>query len=182
MTVKEIIKNSEPHNLPARREEEYSYPRVFRDMNDWMGRWDRLFDSFFNRAWGLTPVRAPEIWNGKPAEWTGFTPAINVSETDNELRVTAELPGLNQKDIEIMLDNNLLVIKGEKRQESEDKGRNFYRVERSYGKFQRSIALPEYVDAEKIEATFSNGVLTLTLPKLPELKPKSRKIEIQSAK
>jgi HSP20 family protein len=182
MAVKEVTKNGEVQKLPARREEVYTYPGVFREMDEWMSRWDRLFGSFFNRAWGLAPSRVPESWNMRPADWTGFTPALNISETEEALLITAELPGINEKDIELTVDHGVLAIKGEKRQETEDKGTDYYRKERTYGKFQRSISLPDYVDVDEIEAAFKNGVLTLTLAKRPELQHKPRKIEIHPGK
>lgn len=116
----------------------------------------------------------------------GAWPRVNISETDKELRITAELPGVEQKDIDITLTGGDLVIKGEKKSESEekkdDKGRSYHRAERSFGSFARRMALPFEVEAGKIDATFKDGVLTLVLPKPAEAQKASRKIEIKSEK
>lgn len=181
MTVKDLIKNGDLHQVQA-RPEKYAYPTLLRDMNDWMSKWDQWFDRQINSVWGFSPSRLVERTSNQAPLLGSFTPAINVSETENELLITAELPGMEQKDIELTVENGTLRIKGEKRQETEDKIHNYYRVERSYGTFQRNISLPTYVDEEKIDASFKNGVLTLTLPKRPELQPQSRKIEIRTEK
>lgn len=107
----------------------------------------------------------------------------NVSETDKEIRVTAELPGLEQKDIDISVTGNRLTIKGEKTSENEEKkdeeGRQFHRIERSSGMFQRSMTLPFEIDNNAVNAEFKNGVLTVTVTKPPEAVEKTRKIEIK---
>lgn len=108
---------------------------------------------------------------GLPAlgEWS---PAMDVSETKDAVVVKAEVPGMDPKDIQLSLQENTLTIKGEKKQEKEkeEKGEHFYRAERSYGAFARAVRLPVSVDAEKVTATFKNGVLTVTLPKAPAAK------------
>lgn len=109
----------------------------------------------------------------------GFVPArINVSETDNELRITAELPGVSQNDVEITLNDDILTIRGEKRFENKDDRENFHFVECSYGTFQRSMRLPYATDPDQVQATFENGVLTVTLPK-NQAKERSRRIQVQ---
>jgi HSP20 family protein len=107
------------------------------------------------------------------AEWS---PRINVSETEKEIQVTAELPGIEEKDVEVTLDNGVLLIKGEKKAEKEEKNKNYHRVERSYGAFTRSFTLPQTVSGEEAQAEYNNGVLRVTLPKREEAK--SRRIEI----
>jgi len=108
-----------------------------------------------------------------------FIPAhLNVSETANEIRITAELPGVNQDDIEFNLDNNILTIRGEKRFERTDEKENFHFVERSYGTFQRSVQLPYRVDPGQVQARFDNGVLTVVVPK-SRMQDPSRRIQIQ---
>jgi HSP20 family protein len=124
---------------------------------------DRLFDDTF-RSFGLTAF-------GRGAAW----PSVEVSETDSEVRVTAEVPGLAEKDIELTLDNGLLTLRGERKSETEDKDRGY--SERFYGRFERRIALPTSVDEEKANARFDNGVLTVTLPKSPEAE-RGRRIPI----
>jgi HSP20 family protein len=121
-------------------------------------RMNRMFDEFF-QASGLEPVGA--FREG----WDAFSPRVDVVETDKEIKVSVELPGLEEKDIEVGLSQNVLTISGEKRQVKEEKGQNYLRAERSYGSFKRSIPLSCPVDAGKTEARFRKGVLTVTLPK-----------------
>ncbi len=108
----------------------------------------------------------------------------NVSETDKEICITAELPGMDQKDIDISVAASRITIKGEKKSEKEEKkeeeGRQFHRIERSSGSFQRSISLPFYIDPDKVGAEFKNGVLTVTIAKPPEVAEKTKKIEVTS--
>jgi HSP20 family protein len=133
---------------------------------------NRMFDRFFDDPFGLTRVGGERL--------SAFLPSVDVSETDKEIKVTAELPGMDEKDIEIRLDHDNLVITGEKKAESEEKGKNFHRVERSFGSFQRVIPLESEIDAEKIEAVFEKGVLNVTLPKPAASVSKTRKIEIKA--
>ncbi len=128
---------------------------------------DRLWEDFF----GARDVVAPQegIWG----------PAVDISETKDSLIVKAELPGMDPKDIDISLSGDTLIIKGEKKQEKEEKGENFHRIERRYGSFARSIRLPIEVDSNKIEATYKQGVLKIVLPKKEEAKPKQ--IEVKAA-
>jgi len=111
--------------------------------------------------------------------WASFEPRINVSETEKELKVTAELPGMEKKDVSVEVDNGMLTIKGEKKQETEDKGEKWYRVERVTGSFYRSVALNVDVDAAKCKATLDNGVLKVSLPKKEEKSPKNVSIEVK---
>lgn len=103
-------------------------------------------------------------------------PSIDLAETESEVVVKADLPGMSDKEIEVTISDNVLSIKGEKRAEKEEKGKRFHRVERSYGSFFRSVALPAHVDQEKASAKFENGVLEIKIPKSEEAKPK--KVEI----
>lgn len=128
------------------------------DMNLW-------FDRMFSREFGLSP-----LW--PESRWSGFVPNVDVVESDKAITVTAELPGMEDSDIELQIRDNALVIRGEKEHRKEEKDRNVYRAERSYGSFQRCVPLPTEVDHEKADAVFKNGVLTITLPKL---RPSKRK-------
>ncbi|HET7715747.1 MAG TPA: Hsp20/alpha crystallin family protein, partial [Bauldia sp.] len=130
---------------------------------------NRLFDDAF-RGFDLMPF-GTERWLDRGMGW----PTIEVSETDKDVKVTAELPGLDEKQVQVELVNGVLSIKGEKKTETEDKERLF--SERYYGRFERRIPI-EDVDEEKIHATFKNGVLTVTLPKLPEVQQKVKRIAI----
>jgi HSP20 family protein len=118
----------------------------------------RHFDDFFE-GFDLAPF-------GKAWHEGGLTPKVDVAETDDAVHVTADLPGLTENDIEVTLSDGHLHIRGEKHAEKEDKDKNYHRIERSYGSFQRSVALPAEVDREKVDASFKNGVLTVVLPKL----------------
>jgi HSP20 family protein len=154
MTIKDLVpwKKSDKQAL-VRREEDPFY--AFRQ------EMDQVFDNFFGRGFGLTPFGS-NFMEG----FGEFNPRVDVTENDQEVKITAELPGLEEKDIDVSLSNDMLTLKGEKKAEQEDKGENYYRMERSYGSFQRSIQLPAEVDGDKVEATFKKGVLNITLPKL----------------
>jgi HSP20 family protein len=119
---------------------------------------DRLVDRFFEAKWNELPALG---------EWA---PSMDISETKDSLVAKIEAPGLDEKDIQVALQENLLTIKGEKKHEKEEKDEHFHRVERSYGAFTRSVRLPVAVDASKVTATFKNGLLTVTLPKTPAAK------------
>jgi HSP20 family protein len=121
----------------------------------------------------------------KPSTNGLLTPRIDVSETDKELRITAELPGVEQKDIAVTLTGDMLTITGQKHTDSEtksgDKEPLFHRIERSYGSFQRTMSVPYDIDPAKVDAKFKDGVLTVTLPKPAELQKQARQIEIKNA-
>jgi HSP20 family protein len=129
---------------------------------------DRLFENF-----------APRFleFNGQEA----LLPDTDFAETDKEIVVTAELPGVDPKDVEISLQNNVLTIRGEKRSQRDEKKEHYQFAERSYGSFERAMTVPDGIDAAKVEAKFDKGVLKVTLPKPPELQAKRQKIEIKSA-
>jgi len=97
---------------------------------------------------------------------------MNLAESEGEVTVTAELPGVDPKDVDISVSDNLLTIRGEKKQEKEDRKRNYHYVERRFGSFHRSIQLPSSIDANKVDASFKNGILTVTLQKRQDAKPK----------
>src|SRR4051812_20423621 len=129
---------------------------------------DELFDEFFDRAPGS--VRSDYSLS--------FAPAMEIGETDKEVKISAELPGLDEKDVEVTCSGNLLTVKGEKKAEKEEEDGDFWHRERSYGYFERSVQLPEGVDAEKAAANFKKGVLTVTVPKKPEAQSSRRTIDI----
>ncbi|HPN84323.1 MAG TPA: Hsp20/alpha crystallin family protein [Victivallales bacterium] len=111
----------------------------------------------------------------------GFVnPSFEVAETDTEFNVTAELPGLTEKDVEINLEENILTIKGEKKEEKNEKKKNYHLYERRYGSFQRSFSLPQNSDADKINASVKNGVLEIKIPKKEPSKAKNKKIEVKA--
>ena len=133
---------------------------------------NRLFDNFVQDLGSATPLT--RFGEGSFGQ---ITPQVNVSETDKEYKVTAELPGIEEKDIEVSLGQNVLTLKGEKRAEREDQQKNYHLMERSFGSFQRTIALPVEVDHDKVSASFKNGVLTVRLPKAEGAQ--ARAIQIQ---
>ena len=136
---------------------------------------DRLqsqFNDLFNEFFGKS-----QLAEGASG-WNPVMPNVDVSETDAEVHVTADLPGMDEKDVDVTLENGVLTIKGEKKFEQEDKQKNYHHVERAYGSFQRAVSIPAEVDSERVEATFKNGVLTVVLPKL-EPGPTSKHIEVR---
>jgi HSP20 family protein len=136
------------------------FERMRRDM-------DRFWDSFLEG--GLRK-------RGEEGEWL---PSLDVAETKNELVVKAEVPGMDPKDIDISLSDGVLTIKGEKRQEKEEKEADYHVVERSYGSFLRSVQLPKEVQSDKISASYKNGILRVTLPKSEEAKKKEVKVKVE---
>jgi len=128
---------------------------------------NRMFDEFFQGS-GL------ETFDAFREGWDAFSPRVDVVETDKEIKISVELPGLEEKDIDVGLSQNVLTISGEKRQEKEEKGHNYLRAERSYGSFRRSIPLSCPVDADKTDAVFRKGVLTVTLPKMAKVQDRKR--------
>ena len=113
-----------------------------------------------------------------PERPAAFCPALNVEEDESAYRVSAELPGVDPKDVEITLDHGVLTLRGEKKEDSEKKDKNYHRVERHYGCFTRSLALPVEVDGEKVAANYRNGVLEITLPKAEAAKPKQIAVKV----
>ena len=144
---------------------------------------DRLFDDFgmgFRRSpFGRSLFAAEPFWR-RELSWTA-APAVDVTESDKAYEVTAELPGMDEKNIEVKVVNGNLTIKGEKQEEKEEKKKDYYLHERHFGSFERSFEVPDGVDADKIEASFKKGVLTVTLPKKPEAQKPEKKIEVKSA-
>jgi HSP20 family protein len=137
-----------------------------RDMN-------RAFESFWNRA--------DRPFGGLATVFGEGAPRSDVVETDNGVEVTIELPGLEEKDVEVTLSDDALTVKGEKKIERKEEKKGYYMSERSYGSVFRSIPLPPGVDADKAEATFRNGVLTVRLPQSNEAKAKVRKVELKTS-
>jgi HSP20 family protein len=142
----------------------------------WRGDWpslsslqreiNRVFEGFFDDDMGLT----------RPS---GFAPAIDVAETPETVVVKAEVPGLDPKDVEISVTGDTLTIRGEKREEKEEKGKTWHRVERRYGAFARSVTLPAPIDPNHVEAVSSHGLLTITIGKSKEAKPKKIEVKVR---
>ena len=137
---------------------------------------DKLAESFFGRGMMPTLPNWRAGW-GMPAEGL-VMPSIDLKEDDKNVVLTAELPGMTDKDVELNVKNGVLTIKGEKKHSYEEKKDDVQIMERRYGQVQRSMRLPESVDADKISAKFTDGVLTVTMPKKPEAAPEAKKISI----
>lgn len=143
---------------------------------------EHVFDTFGSDFWRrpsqpiLTKERA---W--LPQMTFPISPAVDVTEKDTAFEITAELPGLDEKDVDVSVANGILTLKGEKKEEKEEKQKDYYLSERRYGSFQRSFPLPDGVDSDKIEAVFKKGLLSVTLPKTPEAQNNKRKIDVKSA-
>ena len=128
-----------------------------------------------NRIFGMSPLRGDGEETGNLAEWC---PTCDVSETNDEYRIKAELPEIRKEDVKIGIDNRVLTFQGERKQEKEEKGRKYHRVERSYGSFLRSFTLPGEVDETKIRAEFKDGILNLHLPKSEKSKTKLIEVKV----
>ena len=161
MSVRDLVPWNRGRDVTVRREAN-PFLALHREMN-------RLFDDVF-RGFDLTPVGFD-----RGLDRTIGWPNIEVSDTDKEMKVTAELPGLEEKDVELELANGVLVVKGEKKTETEDKDRLF--TERYYGHFERRIPV-EDVEEDKVSASFRNGVLTVTLPKTAQAQRQVKRIAI----
>ena len=152
--------------IPWRRKEEEGSaagsPRTFQ----------REFDELVERFFGQEPVFSRSLFSRT------FTPVVDIVENENDIIVKAEIPGMEQNDLDVNLAGDVLTIKGEKKAEHEERGDNFHRIERSYGSFSRSLALPCEVQQDKAEANYKNGVLSLRLPKSESCKKKAVKITI----
>jgi HSP20 family protein len=148
------------------------------------GEWDpfrdfqrevnRLFDDFF------TDFPPATRWGEREAAPLAFSPRVDVSETDKHVKVSAELPGMDEKDITVEMDDSAITVRGERKQEHEDKGKNWYRREQSYGTFHRVVPLPANVEGEKAKARFKKGVLTITVPKREEEQARRKTITIET--
>ena len=166
MDIKNIVPWSRK-GLQVRSDEEDPFVALQSQVN-------QVFDHFFN-GFAVNPLWGSELRTGT------FNPRLDFTETDKEYRVTVELPGLDEKNIEVKVVNGNLTIKGEKQEEKEEKKKDYYLHERHFGSFERSFEIPEGVDADKIEANFKKGVLTVTLPKKPEAQKPAKKIEVRAA-
>ena len=128
----------------------------------------RLFEDTINRLF---------TDGGSTRPWA---PAVDILETDNELVLKADLPGVEMKDVDINIENGTLTLKGERKFEREEKNKGFHRMERSYGSFVRYFTLPDTVDPEHVHAEYNNGVLTVTLPKKEIAKPRNIKVQVSN--
>lgn len=144
---------------------------------------ERLFDDFSPASWRAPLARSmfdvEPFWRGERS-WAKV-PAVDVVEKDKAYEITAELPGMDGSNIDVKYADGVLTIKGEKKEETEEKKKDYYMSERRYGSFQRSFGVPDGVDADKIDAQFKNGVLAVMLPKSPEAQKKEKSIAVKKA-
>jgi HSP20 family protein len=138
----------------------------FRDLNILQERMNRAFEDAAGRRWK----------GDEPAATTSWSPAVDIYETDREILVQAELPGIDRKDIALQVENNVLTLKGDRRFEKETNQENYHRIERSYGGFSRTFAIPAIVDESGIRAEFKDGILKIALPKKEQMKARQIKI------
>ena len=173
---------AEPSKVPVKTEKPSATPlHTWRPFESLRREIDRLFDDFDGSLWprlsrGSLLDMAPFRGEG----W-GTAPAMDFAETEKGYEVTAELPGMDEKNIEAKFADGVLTIKGEKQEEKEEKKRGYYMQERSFGSFHRTLQLPNGIDQDKIEASFKNGVLKVTLPKSAEAQKAEKKIAVKAA-
>jgi HSP20 family protein len=142
-----------------------------RELDSLQGEMNRLFSSFFD-----TPSASKgDNGNGAVRRWI---PALDLVETQDDFVLKADLPGMNEGDVDVELENNVLTISGERKAEHEEQHEGYYRLERATGSFARSLSLPEGIDPESVAATFDNGVLTVRIPKPVQAKPRRVKIGV----
>ena len=139
----------------------------FRDLLTTQREFDRLFKEAFSPMSGETEVST-----------RSWAPPVDIYETEDAIVLKAELPGIDPKDVEVRVEDNTLYLKGERNYEKEINEQNYHRIERSYGSFARSFSLPNSISAEKVKAEYKDGLLTLTMPKREEAKPKTIKIDV----
>jgi len=167
MAIKDLVPwRRREDNIRLRREYDDMFGSFYREMHDLMDRFLRGFDV--------------EPFGGSELAKSDFMPRVDIKENDKEIKVTAELPGMDENDIDVTLSDDSLTIKGEKKEETEDKGKDYYRTECRYGSFHRVIPLSAEVDESKVKADFKKGVLKLRLPKTAEAQKSRKKIEIKS--
>ena len=167
MSIKDLVPRFGREQAPARREDVDPFLDFRREMN-------RLFGEFFGDF--------PLAERGRCPAWApaAFVPRVDVSETDKEVKVSAELPGMDEKDISVELQDDVLTLRGEKKTEQEEQGENWFRREQSRGSFRRSVELPAGVDASKAVAKFAKGVLTFVAPKRAEERTKRKIVPIRA--
>jgi HSP20 family protein len=166
---------------PMKPEEKTDRPAEWRPFESLRREVDRLFEDFQLGSWrspfGRGVFDVQPFWRGEIG-W-GRAPAVDILDKGDAFELTAELPGMDESNIDVKFSDGTLTIKGEKRGEREEKKKDFYLSERRYGSFQRSFAVPAGVDADRIEANFKNGVLTVTLPKTPQAQKSEKRIPVR---
>lgn len=167
MALKELIPWKKPNSELAVRQDAMLNP---------FEQFRRVMDQMFNGFLSEWPMRSSLL----DRRLGQFMPQIDVDENEKEVRVTAELPGMDEKEVEVTLTQGVLTIKGEKREEHQENKRDFHHSELRYGMFERAIQLPADIDADKAKASFKKGVLRITLPKTAEAQSNRRRIPVES--
>ena len=166
MQIRDLIPWSRAGGTPAPAGGDNPLLSLQRDMN-------RMFDEFWSR-FGRPGFGSLDLF-GTPG-----VPRVDVAETEKEIEVTVELPGMTDKDVELSVSSDALTVKGEKKSERKEEQKGYHLSERSYGSFYRTIPLPPGAEADKAEAEFKNGILTVRLPKSPEVQANTKKIEVKA--
>ena len=174
---------AEPTKLPVKTEKtSTSSLQTWRPFESLRREIDRLFEDFDGGFWRAPFHRSAfnvvPFW-GRESTWPA--PAVDFTDTEKAYEITAELPGIDEKNVDVKVANGVLTIKGEKQEEREEKKKDYYLRERNFGSFERAFQVPDGVDADKIEANFKKGVLTVTLPKKPEVQKAAKKIDVKAA-
>ena len=180
MTLKEMV----PWRWGGLRrwdEEDRPFESFFREMDSLHKEMDRLFEDFWKGSGRHSLMTTP--WHSTMTPWahSEVMPRIDETEDEKAFHIQVELPGMDRDDVDITLSNGILTIRGEKKREDEEKGKDFYRKERSFGAFRRSLPIPAEVDENKIDASFAKGVLTIELPKTEEARKKVTHIDVKAA-
>jgi len=169
MSIMDLVpwKREKPGLSPAKAEKTSPVYSIHREMN-------RLFD----HAFGGFPLSFP--FGDTETGINDFSPSVDITENDDEVRITAEVPGMDEKSLDISLSRGVVSIKGEKRSEHKEKKNEYYRMERSYGSFHRAIPVPSEIDEEKATATCRDGILTIVLPKTARARREVERIAVKS--
>jgi len=150
-------------SVPVKRETHDPFSLMHHDM-------ESLFDDFF-RGFDLDPFFGPDI--------SSYSPKVDVKESDKEIKVLAELPGMDEKEINVSLNKDSLTLRGEKKEEKEENDKGYHRLERSYGSFCRTIPIPVEFENDKVTASYKKGILTITIPKSKKVIEEKKKIKIE---
>jgi HSP20 family protein len=181
MTLKEMV----PWRWGGLRrwdDEDRPFESFLREMDQLHKDMDRLFDDFWKGSTRLSSLTTPwQPMSSTPWAHSEVMPRLDETEDDKAFHVRVELPGMDQEDVDITLSNGMLTIRGEKKREEEEKGKDFYRKERSFGAFRRTLPIPADVDEQAIQASFKRGVLYIDLPKTEEARKKVTHIDIKAA-
>jgi len=174
MTIKDIVPWRWGGLRHWEEEERRPFESFLREMDSLHKEMDRLFDDFWKDS-------GPRRIRGRHWQEAALMPHVDESEDDKAIHVKVELPGMDEKDVDITLANGVLTIRGEKKREKEEKGMDWYRSERSFGAFRRSLPIPADIDEGKIEAKFEKGILYVELPKTEEARSKIKHIPVKAA-